>query len=119
MERKIFWSTFTILGLMADFILSALVGTGRYDSNWLHQLVGCLSQRLVLNTVRLMAAVRDRQTANPISELAAETPARSHGFARRAGTDIAQRRPHRCGKQSNLQALFGIAIWQRDLLIPT
>jgi hypothetical protein len=28
------------------------VGTGRYDSNWLRQLVGCLSQRLVLNTVR-------------------------------------------------------------------
>jgi hypothetical protein len=50
MQRKIFWATFTILGLMADVHSSALVGTGRDDSNWLRQLVGCLRQRLVLKT---------------------------------------------------------------------
>jgi hypothetical protein len=44
MERKIFWISFTVLGLAADF---ALVGSGRDHSHRVHLVVGGLPQRLV------------------------------------------------------------------------
>ena len=48
MEKKIFWISFTMFGLAADFVLPHLVGAGSDDSDRLRELVDRLSQRLVL-----------------------------------------------------------------------
>jgi hypothetical protein len=47
-ERKIFWITFTLLGLVADFRAATPVGTGSNHSHLLRELVGGISERLVL-----------------------------------------------------------------------
>ena len=44
MEKKIFWISFTVLGLVADFISAHLVGAGSDPPDRVCQLVDRVSQ---------------------------------------------------------------------------
>jgi len=52
MQRKVFWMTFAVVGLIADVALPILVGPRRHGPYWHGQLVDRLPQRVVLAIIR-------------------------------------------------------------------
>ena len=48
MQRKMFWTTFTVLGLSGRFGAAVLVGANRDHSPGCSELVGGVSERVVL-----------------------------------------------------------------------
>ena len=49
MERKIFWISFTVLGLGGGFCFAAVVGVGGNHPDCVRELVDRVSERLVLS----------------------------------------------------------------------